>query len=68
MGKTTDNYVWQIKILVATKLTILSQTCAAGRASNIELLMLVLDFVVNSRLKILNDISVESTEYLNEDA
>ena len=25
--------------------------CAAGRENNIELLMLVLDFVVNSRLK-----------------
>ena len=32
-----------------------------------ELLMLVLDFVVNSRLKILNGISVESMECSNKD-
>ena len=37
------------------------------RANNIELLMLVLDFAVNSRLKILNGIFMESMECLNED-
>ena len=45
--------VWQVEILAATKLTVLSQSlnCATGRESNIELLMLILDFVLNSRLK-----------------
>ena len=33
-----------------------------------KLLVLVSDFVVNSRLKILNSISVESMECPNEDA
>ena len=48
-------YAWQVKNLAATQLTILSKTCSVlGRANNIELLMLVSDFVVNSRLKILN--------------
>ena len=37
-------------------------------ASYIELLMLISDFMVKSRLKILNGISVESMECLNEDA
>ena len=41
---------------------------AAGRTNNIELLMLALDLVVDSRLKILNGISVESMECLNKDA
>ena len=41
-------------------------TYAASR-EKIELLMLVLDFMVNSRLKILKGISVESMECLNED-
>ena len=44
------------------------KTCAAGRADNIELLMLVLDFVMNSRLKILDGVSVESLKCLNKDA
>ena len=42
-------------------------TYAAGRASNIELLMLLLDFKVDYRLKILKSISIEYLEYLNED-
>ena len=42
-----------------------AETYAAGRANSIELLMLVLDFVVNSRLKILNGVSVEAMECLN---
>ena len=45
-----------------------AKTCAAGRESDIELLMLVLDFMVNSRLKVCSGISVESMEHLNEDA
>ena len=43
-------------------------TCAADRANKIELLMLVLNFVVNSRLKNTHDISVEPMECFNEDA
>ena len=49
------------------KLTVLTKTCAVGRANNIELLMLALDLVVDSRLKIFNGVSVESVECLNED-
>ena len=37
--------------LTTTKLAILSQNYAAGRASNIKLLMLVLEFKVDYRLK-----------------
>ena len=40
-----------IEISAVTQLAILNQTYAAGRASNIELLMLVLDFKVDYRLK-----------------
>ena len=46
-----------------TKLTVISKTCATGKANNIEILMLVLEFLVNSMLKILNGISVESMKY-----
>ena len=45
-----SQYIWQVEILAATKPTILNS--AAGRANNMEVLMLVLDFVVISRLKI----------------
>ena len=38
------------------------------RANNMELLMLVLDVMVNSRVKIFNGISVEFMEYINKDA
>ena len=41
---------------------------AANRASDIQLLMLILDFMVNSMLKILKSISVECIECLDEDA
>ena len=41
---------------------------AADRASKIELLMLVLEVMVISRLKILNGISMELMECLNKDA
>ena len=50
-GKTTDMNDWQVESLTATNSPFLTKTCAAGRANNIELFMLVLDFVVNSRLK-----------------
>ena len=45
-----------------------AKTCTAGRASNIELSMLVLNFMVKYRLKILDGISVESMECFNKDA
>ena len=37
--------------MAASKLAVLSQTCAASRESNIELLILVSDFMVSSTLK-----------------
>ena len=46
----TDTFL-QVEISAATKLTVLSQTCARGRANNIEFLMLVLYFMVKCRLK-----------------
>ena len=51
MGKATDTYIWQTEISAGTKLTVLVKTCAVSRASNIELLILVSDFMVNCRLK-----------------
>ena len=54
--------------MATTKLTILAKTYDASRESKMELLMLLSDFMVNSTLKILKGISVESMEYLNEDA
>ena len=64
MGKSTDT-----KHSAATKLiNFLAKTCTADRASSIELLILVLDFVVNSRLKIPSGIFVECMEYLYGDA
>ena len=60
MGKKLI-YVWQVEISAATKLTVLTaKTCAAGTTNNIESSMLVLDFMMKCRLKILNGISVES--------
>ena len=44
----------------------LKLTYAVGRASNIELLMLVSDFIVKPKLKTLKGISTEYMEYLNE--
>ena len=52
----------------ATKLAILSQNYTASRESNIELLMLVSDFMVNSTLKNTESYFVECMECLNEDA
>ena len=46
-----NNYVFCVKISATTKITVLNQTYAAGRASNIELSMLVLDFMVKCRQK-----------------
>ena len=66
MGKTTDMF-FRSKFQLPQNSPFKTKTCAAGRASNIELSMLVLDFMVKFRLKILNGISVESMECLNED-
>ena len=50
MGKTTDTFLY-LKIRLPQTLLLYSKSYAAGRASNTELLMLVSDFKVNSRLK-----------------
>ena len=52
MGRKTDTF-GRSKFFAATELTILCQNCAANRANNIQLLMLVLGFMVNSRQKYL---------------
>ena len=44
----------------------LPQTYTASRENKIELVMLVSDFMVNSRLKILNGNSMEFMECLNK--
>ena len=44
-------YIFWVKISATTKITVLTKTYAAGRASNIELSMLVLDFMVKCRQK-----------------
>ena len=67
MGKATDVF-GRSKYQLPQNSPFEAKTCAAGRANNIELLMLVLDFTVNSKLKIHNGISVESMECLNKDA
>ena len=66
-----NRYVQEVEILATTKLTILSQNLcsyAVSRESIIELLMLVSDFMVNYKLKLLKGISVECMECLNENA
>ena len=50
MGKTTDMFLW-LKIRLPQTLSLLAKTYAAGRANNTELLMLVSDFKMNSRVK-----------------
>ena len=67
MGKTTDTFFGS-KFQLPQNSPFYTKTCAAGRANNIELSMLVSDFMVKCRLKILDGISVESMECLNEDA
>ena len=54
--------------MAATKLTILSYNYAVGRASKIELLMLVLDFKVDYRLKTVKGIPEECMDCLNKNA
>ena len=50
MGKTTDMF-GRLKFRLPQNLPFWTKTCAAGRANNIELLMLVLDLKVDFRLK-----------------
>ena len=50
MGKTIDTFLW-LKIQPPRTLSLLAKSYAASRANNTELLMLVSDFKVNSRLK-----------------
>ena len=67
MGKTTDIFR-RMKFWLPQNLLFQAKTCAAGRASKIELSMLVLDIVMISRLKIFDGTSVEFMESLDEDA
>ena len=66
MGKANDTF-GRMKFQPPQNLLLQGKTNAASRESKIELLMLVSDFMVNSTLKILNGVSVESMECLNED-
>ena len=50
MGKTTDTFLW-LKIRLPRTLSLQAKSYAAGRANNTQLLMLVSDVKVNSRLK-----------------
>ena len=63
MGKAIDTF-GMLKFQPPLKQKFETKTCAVGRASKIELLMLVLYLMMISRLKILNGISMEC---LNED-
>ena len=68
MGKTTDTFLWS-KIWLPQTLSLLAKSYAAGRAYNTELLMLVSDIKVNSRLKnIQRNFQWNSRNALNEDA
>ena len=46
---------------------LLAKTYATGRASDIEILMLVLEFKVDCRMKTFKGIAVECMECLNKD-
>ena len=50
MGKRTDMF-WWLKIWLPQTLSLQAKSYVAGRANNTELLMLVSEFKVNSRLK-----------------
>ena len=50
MGKIADTFLW-LKIRLPQTLSLQAKSYAAGRANKTELLMLVSDFKVNSRLK-----------------
>ena len=49
-GKRTNTF-WWLKICLPQALPLQAKSYATGRANNTELLMLVSDFKVNSRLK-----------------
>ena len=68
MVKTTDRF-GMMKFWPPQNLLFKAKTYAASRESNIELLIIVSDFMVNSWLKIyiLYGISIEFIECLNED-
>ena len=51
MGKRTNSYILVVENSAAANLTVISQSYVASRASKPELLMLVSDFKINSRLK-----------------
>ena len=67
MGKRTDRF-GRMKFQPPQTLPFQAKANATSRESKIELLILVSDFMVNHRLKILNGISMEFMECLNEDA
>ena len=50
MGKTTDTF-FESKFWLPQNSPFQAKTCAAGRANNVELSMLVLNFMVKHRLK-----------------
>ena len=54
-----------MKFWLSQNLLFKAKTYAASRESNIELLIIVSDFMANSRLKILYGISMEFIECLN---
>ena len=66
MRKATDMF-GRMKLRLPQDLSFSAKIYAASRESKIELLILVSDFTVNSRLKILYGISMEFMECLNED-
>ena len=66
MGKTAD-MLGGVKFRLP-QINLSVKIYAAGREGKIELLMLVSDFTVKFRLKILNDISMEFIECLKKGA
>ena len=66
MEKTTD-MSGRLKFWLPQNLLIKAKIYAADRSNNLELLILVLDFKVDYKLKTLEGISVECMECLNED-
>ena len=67
MEKTTYTF-GRLKFQAPQNLPLQAKTYAAGRASNIKLLRLVLDFKMDYTLKILKGTSVEHMEFLNMDS
>ena len=67
MGKTTDTFFGS-KFHLPQNSPFYAKTCAAGRANNIELSMLGLDFMVKCRLKNTQWHFYGIHKFLNEDA